>query len=168
LRDKPSFLKRTVHLFVKIPTRKNQKKKPQIRKKAKPTKKAPTKIKCFLNPLELLTTIRKDTFCPLQRYFLDTPSVVATLSVEINKQLLFKFDANRRTNINLSRGLWSSVVTDLLEADYTGEKLQYHQLSRYVIDDVVTAEEGTPFLLCTTLGMDKERFDGLFKHYATE
>ena len=37
-----------------------------------------------------------------------------------------------------------------------------------MIDDVITSEEGTPFLLCTTLDIDEERFDGLLKQSAKQ
>ena len=37
-----------------------------------------------------------------------------------------------------------------------------------MIDDAITLEEGTPFLLCTTLHMDEGRFDGLLKQSAKE
>jgi len=112
----------------------------------------------------LLTAIRLETFCPYPKTLNGfTPAIIANHSVKINKQLFSKFDAKRKFNINLGRGLRSSVVDDLLEADVTGKNLQHHQLSRYVIDDVIISEEGTPFLLCTTLNMDEERFDGLLK-----
>ena len=64
--------------------------------------------------------------------------------------------------MNSSRGLRSSIVDDLLKVDYKGEKLQYRQLFCHVIDDILTMEEGTPFLLCTTVD-DEERFGNLLK-----
>ena len=90
LRDKQAILPQTNRPPIrKKSTKVMPKKKPQIRKKAHPTKKAPTKIKCFLNPSELLTTIRKDTFCPTPKILSGyTPYVVATLSSEINKHQL--------------------------------------------------------------------------------
>ena len=63
--NKQAILPRTSRPPIRNKSDKAQhKKKQQVTKNAKPKKKATTKIKCFLNSSELLTTIRPETFSP--------------------------------------------------------------------------------------------------------
>ena len=97
-----------------------------------------------------------------------TGAEIAEYETNFQRQLHFRFDQKhrKRTTVEDGRKLRSQVDIDFERNDsaYKVRTSSFKELSRYILEDLLTVQEGdTPMLLCISKDLD-----GAFKNYLSD